>query len=61
MAGSGLASAALMFSRGDATAQETLVSLLTSAERWQEFRIAAYRVWHAVNESVTAEYLKAVD
>ncbi len=61
MAGSGLASAALMFSRGDATARETLVDLLTSAERWQEFRIAAYRVWHAVNESATAEYLKAFD
>lgn len=61
MAGSGLASAALMFSRSDAAARETLVDLLTSAERWQKFRIAAYRVWQGVNESATAEYLKAFD
>jgi len=61
MAGSALGSAVLMFNHGDPETRGTLVDLLTSAQRWQEFRVAAYREWHWHNERAIAEYLKAFD
>jgi hypothetical protein len=61
VAGSGLASAVLLWDQGNAASREALVDLMTSAERWQAFRLAAYREWHAQNESATDEYLRAFD
>ena len=61
VAGSSLAQAVLLFRRGDLAAERALIELMTSAERWQEFRVSAYRAWRAVNEQATAEYLKAFD
>jgi hypothetical protein len=61
VAGSSLASAVLLYRRGDPTAERALVELMTSAERWQAFRASAYETWRDVNERATAEYLRAFE
>ena len=61
VAGSGLASAVLLWDQSNAASRERLVDLMTSAECWQAFRVAAYREWSTQNESATAAYLRAFD
>lgn len=61
VAGSDLASATLLLRSDDVAARRTLVDLVVLPERWQDFRVAAYRVWRGVNERATAEYLKVFD
>lgn len=61
VAGSDLASATLVLRSDDVAARGTLVDLVASPERWQNFRLAAYRVWQGVNERATAEYVKVFD
>lgn len=62
VAGSDLGPAVVLWTDGGGgEPRRTLVELMTVAERWQTFRVAAYRLWREANARATAEYLRAVE